>query len=370
MATQLTYPLQFIRQYAENLDGDYSFKTKAAMISYLTSARRYAGQIAYCEEDDKLYVMSKDTSKWNELKGNSSGIKIVDDYNKLDTTLTDYEINYCLNDYTDTTVTPNVTYSKGFYLFDKTSWNPLSVSGKIASNTVLGNVIIKKDGGIEVDSNGYIWINGYSVTTTTDPGTGEVTTTIINGGITRVEKKNPTTGETTTTTSIGEVKVEKKDDGSGNTTETTSLGGAEVKTETDPSGNTSTSIGGKVVSGTKTETATTTTTDPGTGNTITTTVTTTKTPNGTEQKTETTTTDVSTGDVTKVVETLKGGSDGVDVGSASGEKTTTVSDSTGTVTSTSTEDVTYTNGEEDQWLTQEEADKNMEDITSDLGWDM
>ena len=92
------------------------------------------------------------------MTGNGRGINIVEDYSKLSTTLTDYEINYCLNDYTNS----GVTYDKGFYLYDKTTnkWNPISVTGKIASNTTLGNVIIKKDGGIEVDNNGTIWIGG------------------------------------------------------------------------------------------------------------------------------------------------------------------------------------------------------------------
>ena len=44
---------------------------------------------------------------------------IVNNYSKLATTLTDYEINYCLNDYVATSVTPNKTYDKGFYLYDK-----------------------------------------------------------------------------------------------------------------------------------------------------------------------------------------------------------------------------------------------------------
>ena len=158
MATQLTYPLQFIRQYAGNLDGDYSFETKQTMTDYLTSARRYAGQIAYCKEDDKIYIMSSDMSSWNELKGNNSSnsIKFVDNYSKLDKTLTDYEISYCLNDYTDTTVDPNVIYSKGLYLFDKTSWSLISTSG----SSLDGAVIKEYKQNTEYKQNDYIINDG------------------------------------------------------------------------------------------------------------------------------------------------------------------------------------------------------------------
>ena len=238
-----------------------------------------------------------------------------------------------------------------------------------ATNTKLGEVIVKKDGGISVDTAGYIWIDGFNKTTTTNPTTGEVTTVITNGGITTTEVSNPITGETTTTTTIGDFKVETKDDGKGNITETTLVGGAEVKQETDPSGNKSTSIGNKVVSGSKTETTTTTSTNPSTGNPVTTTIITTTTPNGTQQTTTLTETDPASGNITTTVETINGGSDGVDVGSASGDRTTTVTDSTGTTISTSTEDVSYTNGEEDQWLTQSEANTMIDNIGNSLGWE-
>ena len=44
-------------------------------------------------------------------------------------------------------------------------------------------------------------------------------------------------------------------------------------------------------------------------------------------------------------------------------------DSTGATLDTTSEDVSYTNGEEDEWLTQDEANKIIEDIGGDLGWD-
>ena len=144
--------------------------------------------------------------------GNNSGIKIVDNYSKLSTTVTDYELNYCLNDYTDISVTPNVTYPKGFYLFNKISskWISLMTNGDIASNTSLGNVIIKKDGGVEVDDQGNIWVSGYTKTETTDPVTGDKTTTTTIGGITTTVIENP----------------------NGNKKEETVIGGMPISTET------------------------------------------------------------------------------------------------------------------------------------------
>ena len=412
---EMNWQMPFKRLFVGNLDADYSFKTKQDLDDFLNIATRYSGQLAYCEETEKVYVLSQDMTKWNEIGGSGNGIKIVDDYSKLSTTLTDYEINYCLNDYIDTSVTPNETYSKGFYLYDKVSkvWNPISVTGKIASNTTLGNVIIKKDGGIGVDSNGNIWIDSYSKTETTDPDTGKVTTIETNGGITTITVTDPntgetektttvggittsettdpitgetttsttvgdittttktdtTTGETTTSTELGGITVETKDDGNGNISETTNLGGAELKEEINADGSKYTTIGDKVVEGSKTETTTNTTTDPDTGNTITETVTTVTTPNGSEQTKETIENDVATGNTITTIENIKGGSDGGDVGSASGDRTTTTTDSTGTTIDETTEDVSYTNGEEDQWLTQEEANQKIDDLGNNLGWD-
>lgn len=243
-------------------------------------------------------------------------------------------------------------------------------SNSIATNKKLGQVIIKLNGGIEVDPDGTIYIKGMSTSSTTDPTTGDTTdvftlggitittvtdsggnvisqTTDIPGGITGTTTTNPTTGATTTTGSIGGV---------------TSI------TATDLSGNQYSQVGDKIVSGTKTDVTTSTSVDPS-GNPVTTTVTTTQTPNGTQRVTEITTTDVGSGDVTKVIEEIHAGSDGVMVGFASGEKKTTVTDSIGMIKDTSIEEVTYTNGELDQWLTSKEASDIIDSIGADNGWD-
>ena len=243
-------------------------------------------------------------------------------------------------------------------------------SNSIATNKKLGQVIIKLNGGIEVDPDGTIYIKGMSTTSTTDPTTGNTTdiftlggitittvtdgggnvisqTTDIPGGITGTTTTDPTTGEITTTGSIGGV---------------TSI------TATDPSGNQYSKVGDKIVSGTKTDVTTTTTTDAN-GNPVTTTVTTTQTPNGTKRVTQTDSVDPTSGNTITTVETVSGGSDGVDVGRSDGTITTTETDSTGAVVSTDTGDIAYNNGEKEEFATKKDIDNSYNSILGGLGWD-
>jgi len=68
MAAQLVFPLQFVRQFKGPIDADMVFDTEASMNEYLSSARRYAGQIATClEKEGFIYVMSADLSKWIQI---------------------------------------------------------------------------------------------------------------------------------------------------------------------------------------------------------------------------------------------------------------------------------------------------------------
>lgn len=249
-------------------------------------------------------------------------------------------------------------------------FQPFNPSNAIASNTKLGQVIIKLNGGIEVDPDGTIYIKGMSTTSTTDPTTGNTTdvftlggitittvtdgggnvisqTTDIPGGITGTTTTDPTTGETTTTGSIGGV---------------TSI------TTTDPSGNQYSKVGDKIVSGTKTDITTTTTTDAN-GNPVTTTVTTTQTPNRTKRVTQTDSVNPTSGNTITTVEKVHGGSDGIDVGRSDGTITTTETDSTGAVVSTDTGDVAYNNGEKEEWATKKDIDNSYNSILGGLGWD-
>ena len=147
------------------------------------------------------------------------------------------------------------------------------------------------------------------------------------------------------------------------------IGGAVIKETTDPvTGDTAVKIGDVIVSGKETVTTSSTTTDAN-GNPVNTTVTTIKTPTGTEQTTVTDSVNPDNGNSINTVEVIKGSAEGVNVGSASGTKTTTETDGTGVVIDTKIEDVTYTNGIQDEWMTQEEV-QNIVDGFSALGWNL
>ena len=147
------------------------------------------------------------------------------------------------------------------------------------------------------------------------------------------------------------------------------IGGAVISQTTDPvTGDTAVKIGDVIVSGKETVTTSSTITD-GNGNPVNTTVTTIKTPTGTEQTKTVDSVNPDNGNSINTVEVIKGGAEGINVGSASGTKTTTETDGTGMVVDTKTEDVSYTNGVEDQWMTQKEV-RDIVDGFSTLGWDM
>ena len=322
-----------------------------------------------CKEDDGnnkkgIYIWNTTDSKYESLTGNGKGINIVNDYSKLSTTLTDYEINYCLNDYTNS----GVTYDKGFYLYNKTTnkWNPISVTGKIASNTTLGNVIIKKDGGIEVDSNGNIWIGGYSKTESVDPITGDKTTVTTFNGVTDTKIETPT-GDVSEKVDIGGLPVGSSSDvvtnPDGSTTETITetVGGQTTTTviNKDSSGNetgstTTTEMGGKVIS---TITNSTSTTTDGSGNTIKVNSTTTTTASGGSQISSTTTTTTPSGDTTTVDKVENKDPSGIT------KVETTTTDPTG---NTST-DITY-DAPSDMFATKDDVDSVYDNIFNGLDW--
>ena len=322
-----------------------------------------------CKEDDGdnkkgIYIWNTTDNKYESLTGNGKGINIVNDYSKLSTTLTDYEINYCLNDYTNS----GVTYDKGFYLYNKTTnkWNPISVTGKIASNTTLGNVIIKKDGGIEVDSNGNIWIGGYSKTESVDPITGDKTTTIDFNGVKTTTIETPS-GDISKESTVGGLPVGSKSDvvtnPDGSTTETIveTVGGQTTTTviNKDASGNktgstTTQTVGGSVVS---TTTKSTSTTTDASGNTIKVNSTTTTTASGGSQISSTTTTTTSSGDVTKVDKVENKDPSGIT------KIETTTTDPTGSVST----DTTY-DAPSDMCMDRNTSDSLLEHMFNDFGW--
>ena len=130
----------------------------------------------------------------------------------------------------------------------------------------------------------------------------------------------------------------------GGDVESVIIGGAVIKETTDPvTGDTAVKIGDVIISGKETVTTSSTTTDSN-GNPVNTTVTTINTPTGTEQTKTVDSINPDNGNSINTVEVIKGSAEGINVGSASGTKTTTETDGTGVVVDTKTEDVTYTNG--------------------------
>ena len=322
-----------------------------------------------CKEDDGdnkkgIYIWNTTDSKYESLTGNGKGINIVDDYSKLSTTLTDYEINYCLNDYTNS----GVTYDKGFYLYNKTTnkWNPISVTGKIASNTTLGNVIIKKDGGIEVDNNGNIWIGGYSKTESVDPITGDKTTTIDFNGV-KTTTTETSSGDISKESTVGGLHISSNSDiitnPDGGTTETITetVGGQTTTTviNKDSSGNETGStivqtVGGSVVSTTTNSTSTTT---DASGNTIKVDSTTTTTASGGSQTSSVITTTTPSGDTTTVDKVENKDPSGIT------KIETTTTDSTGSVST----DTTY-DAPSEIFATKDDVDSVYDDIFNGLNW--
>ena len=244
-------------------------------------------------------------------------------------------------------------------------------SNSIATNKKLGQVIIKLNGGIEVDPDGTIYIKGMSTSSTTDPTTGDTTDVFTLGGITITTVTDSGGNVISQTTDIpgGITGTTTTDPTTGITTTTGSIGGVTSITATDPSGNQYSQVGDKIVSGTKTDVTTTTSIDPS-GNPVTTTITTTQTPNGTQRVTQTDSVDPTSGNTITTVEKVHGGSDGIDVGRSDGTVTTTETDSTGTVVSTDTGDIAYNNGEKEEWCTESDIDASYSSILGGLSWDI
>lgn len=131
MASTLLFPLSFIRQYSDSpLDASLLYQTKVDLNNALSEPTNYAGMIVSCVETNSVYILNSTKTAWIEVGG--SGMVIVDDYSQLPTTMTSDAIYFVKNSYEDTSVTPSVTYSNGFYLWDNDltipSWVLISTS--------------------------------------------------------------------------------------------------------------------------------------------------------------------------------------------------------------------------------------------------
>ena len=69
----IEFPLQFSRQNAAPLDVS-SVMSSADKASYLSNPVRYAGQVVYDSDTEKLYVLSSNRSEWLEVGSSSTGV--------------------------------------------------------------------------------------------------------------------------------------------------------------------------------------------------------------------------------------------------------------------------------------------------------
>ena len=192
------------------------------------------------------------------------------------------------------------------------------------------------------------------------------------GGVDEWIKTSTTTdadGNTITTTTIGGIVTTVTTNPGGDIIQTTgTIGGVTSTTNIDPeTGDSHSTVGDKVVAGTaKKETISTGVDDSGNPVSIQETVETT--PTGTKKTIikETTKPD---GSKTTVKEIIEGGSDGVDVGSATGVRETMESDPAGNPVGTpKIEDTSYVNGEEELWATEDDIDALYSTLLGGFGW--
>lgn len=105
-------------------------------ISTITPSADTVGKVYFDKKDNNLYKGVEDLTVpsnpvYDFENVSSKGIQIVEDYSLLPV-VTEDTICYCKTDYTDTSVTPNVEYKSGFYLWDNTAsgWTLISSETK------------------------------------------------------------------------------------------------------------------------------------------------------------------------------------------------------------------------------------------------
>lgn len=72
MATIIS-PIQYLRQFAGPIDADSVFETTAARNAYLTSPRRYPGQLVYDLQADAAFFLNADGNAWVPASGGGTG---------------------------------------------------------------------------------------------------------------------------------------------------------------------------------------------------------------------------------------------------------------------------------------------------------
>ena len=102
---ELLFPLQYKRQYSAPLDVDLNFQTDVEMQTYLTSPRRYAGQIVSCNEfEDSVFILNVAMDAWIKIGGGTTINSIVDKtYSELESMISLNELSpgqyYRITDY-------------------------------------------------------------------------------------------------------------------------------------------------------------------------------------------------------------------------------------------------------------------------------
>ena len=121
---EMLFPLQIKKQYAASIDSDYAFDTYVDLDNFKSDPIAYSGMLAYAKDrDGKLFILNNAKTAWIELSG-GSGLTMVEDYTKLPSTMTSDSIYFVKNSYEDTSVSPSVIYSNGFYLWDNSEITP------------------------------------------------------------------------------------------------------------------------------------------------------------------------------------------------------------------------------------------------------
>ena len=209
----------------------------------------------------------------------------------------------------------------------------------------------------------------FNIGNTVDPVTGQWREL---GGVDEWIKTSTTTdadGNTITTTTIGGITTTVTTNPGGDVIQTTgTIGGVTSTTDIDPTtGDSHSKVGDKVVAGTATKEETSSGIDDN-GDPVTIKKVTETTPTGTKETTikETTKPD---GSKVTVKEVINGGSDGVNVGSATGVRETTETDPAGNPVGTpKKEDTSYVNGEEELWATEDDIDTLYGSLLGGFGW--
>lgn len=71
--TVIPFPVQYVRQQAAPIDVDSVFATTADRLTYLTSPRRYAGQIVSDLQDGNAYKLTADRVSWEAIGAGGGG---------------------------------------------------------------------------------------------------------------------------------------------------------------------------------------------------------------------------------------------------------------------------------------------------------